>query len=252
MTCGRNLALRNYVSYVRTVRTVRTSIQWSSQLRVSCDEPETFSPASQNSLAGPASCSGTFITEDVVLTAGHCCMPLAGAWVSDVFLYTDYNNGHFSGAYAPTEMTVSEHWNNFTDHKYDWCLNATSSTHLKTPWSFDPGQLDKGFSAYGWPADDPCTGESLYQATGPCRGSSSVFPSKIIDSCNAALGNQAVLYMTCNTMNDGGGPWYDPAIGIFGLNSASVVQAPGQPEIFISPYFGGDFYESCKHAGVCV
>ncbi len=69
-----------------------------------------FSPANQYNLAGPASCSGSFITDDTVLTAGHCCMPLAGAWVSDVFFYTDYNNGQFSGAYAPIEMTVSEHW----------------------------------------------------------------------------------------------------------------------------------------------
>jgi hypothetical protein len=216
-----------------------------------------FSPANQYNLAaGPASCSGSFITDDTVLTAGHCCMPLAGAWVSDVFFYTDYNDGQFSGAYAPIEMTVSEHWNNFTDRRYDWCfmkMNATVAQHLKTSWLFEPSQIQAGFSAYGWPADDPYDGSSLYQASGQCRGTSPVFPSHSIATCNQTLSSQAaaVVYMTCNTLNDGGGPWYDPTLGIFGLNSASV-QEPGKPEVFVSPYFGGDFYESCKHAGVCV
>lgn len=214
-----------------------------------------FSPGSRDNsnLAGPASCSGTFITGDTVLTAGHCCMPLAGAWVSDVFFYTDFDDGQFSGAYAPTELIVPEKWNNFTDRRYDWCfmkMNATAPTHLKAAWAFDPGQFGDGFSAYGWPADEPYDGSKLYQATGQCQGTSPVFPPPSLDPCNHTLGNQAMMYMTCNTMNDGGGPWYDPSIGIFGVNSASIV-APGQPQIFASPYFGSDFYGSCKKAAVC-
>ena len=60
------------------------------------------------------------------------------------------------------------------------------------------------------------------------------------------------MYMTCNTMTPGcsGGPWYDPAIGIFGLNSA-LIMAPEQPTIYVTPYFGADFHDSCKHAGAC-
>jgi hypothetical protein len=214
-----------------------------------------FSPGSRDSsdLAGPASCSGTFITGDTVLTAGHCCMPLAGAWVSDVFFYTDFDDGQFSGAYAPTELIVPEQWNNFTDRRYDWCfmkMNATAPTHLKAAWSFDPGQFGDGFSAYGWPADEPYDGNKLYQATGQCQGTSPVFPPPSLDPCNHTLANQAMMYMRCNAMNDGGGPWYDPSIGIFGVNSASII-APGQPQIFASPYFGTDFYGSCKKAAVC-
>jgi hypothetical protein len=212
-----------------------------------------FSPASEDNPAGPASCSGSFISNDTVLTAGHCCMPLAQAWVSDVFFYLDYDNGQFSAAYAPTEMIVPEHWSNFTDRRYDWCfmkMNGTAPNHLKTSYAFDPSQFSHGFSAYGWPADSPYDGSSLYQATGLCRGTSPVFPPSTIDPCNHMPSTQAMMYMTCNTMNDGGGPWYDPAIGIFGLNSASI-QAPGQPEIFVSPYFGTSYYQSCKQAGVC-
>lgn len=212
-----------------------------------------FSPSREDNLAGPASCSGSFIANDTVLTAGHCCMPLAQAWVSDVFFYLDYEDGHFSGAYAPTEMIVPERWSNFTDRRYDWCfmkMNGTAPKHLKTTWSFDPSRFSNGFSAYGWPADDPYDGNSLYQAAGQCRGTSSVFPPPSIDPCSQMPSDQAVMYMTCNTMQDGGGPWYDPAVGIFGLNSASI-QAPGQPEIFASPYFGTDFYQSCHRAGVC-
>jgi hypothetical protein len=212
-----------------------------------------FSPASDGNPAGPASCSGAFISNDTVLTAGHCCMPLVQGWVSDVFFYLDYDDGQFSGAYAPTEMFVPEHWSNFTDRRYDWCfmkMNDTAPKHLKTTWSFDPSQFSHGFSAFGWPSDNPYDGKTLYEASGLCRGTSPVFPPSSIDPCDHMPNNPAMMYMTCNTLNDGGGPWYDSNIGMFGISSAAI-QAPGQPEIFASPYLGTDYFESCQRAGAC-
>ena len=204
---------------------------------------------------GPASCSGSFITDDVVLTAGHCCMEKPGAWSFDMTFFLDYDHGQYAGHYFPTELIVPEPWNSSSDRRYDWCfmkMNKTAPQHLKTAWAFDPSRFANGFSSYGWPAIKPYDGSSLFQATGQCRGTSPVWPPSEYDPCNQIPSNGGMMYMTCNTMTPGcsGGPWYDPVIGIFGLNSA-LINAPGEPTIYVTPYFGADFHDSCKRAGVC-
>jgi hypothetical protein len=42
----------------------------------------------------------------------------------------------------------------------------------------------------------------------------------------------------------------NPTLGIFGLNSAYIL-APEKPLIFVSPYFGTDFHDSCQQVGAC-
>jgi hypothetical protein len=210
-----------------------------------------FSPA----IHAMASCSGSFITDDTVLTAGHCCMELPGVWNGDITFYLNYDNGASTGTYVPTQMIVPQPWNSSSDRTYDWCfmkMNGTAPNHLKTAHAFDPSRFQNGFSSYGWPAIPPYDGSWLYQAAGQCRGTSPKWPPASYDPCSQMPTNQAMMYMTCNTMTPGcsGGPWYDPAIGIFGLNSALIL-APDQPEIYASPYFGVDFYDSCKRAGAC-
>ena len=205
--------------------------------------------------AGPSSCSGTFITENVVLTAGHCCLEAQNAWSLDTAFFLDYDHGQYSATYLPTELIVPKPWYDSSDRRYDWCfmkMNDTAPNHLQTSWSFDPSQFSNGFSAYGWPALAPYDGSSLYQATGQCRGTSAVWPPSQYDPCDQIPDDAGMMYMTCNTMTPGcsGGPWYDPTIGIFGLNSA-LINAPGEPTIFVTPYFGEDFHKSCKKAGVC-
>ena len=206
---------------------------------------------------GPSSCSGSFITDNVVLTAGHCCMEKPGAWSYDMDFFLDYDHGQDTGHYLPTELIVPQPWYESSDRRYDWCfmkMNGTAPKHLKTTWSFDPSQFDDGFSAYGWPALAPYDGSSLYQAPGQCRGTSPNWPPSQYDPCNQipSDGNSGMIYMICNTMTPGcsGGAWYDSAIGVFGLNSA-LINAPDEPTIYVSPYFGKDFYASCKQAGVC-
>ena len=71
---------------------------------------------------GPASCSGSFITDDVVLTAGHCCMEKPGAWSFDMTFFLDYDHGQYAGHYFPTQLIVPEPWNSSSDRRYDWCF----------------------------------------------------------------------------------------------------------------------------------
>ena len=48
-----------------------------------------FSPA----IHADGSCSGSFITDDTVLTAGHCCLEEPGVWNPHITFYLNYDNG---------------------------------------------------------------------------------------------------------------------------------------------------------------
>ncbi len=158
-----------------------------------------FSPA----IHAMASCSGSFITEDTVLTAGHCCMELPGVWNGNIIFYLNYDNGASTGTYVPTQMIVPQPWNSSSDRTYDWCfmkMNGSAPSHLKTSYSFQPSRFTNGFSSYGWPAIPPYDGSWLYQATGQCRGTSPKWPPSSYDACDHMPTNQGMMYMTCNTM----------------------------------------------------
>lgn len=171
--------------------------------------------------------------------------------------FLDYNDGQSAGEFVPTEMYVPQPWQDASTRTFDWCflkVNGTGPKHLPTAWAYDPSQFGAaGFSSFGWPADPPYDGKFLYQATGPCYGTSPKWPPENhYDPCSKPNSTAAMIYMTCNSMTPGcsGGPWYDPSLGIFGLNSALIL-APSMPEIYASPYFGNDFYASCQQVGAC-
>jgi hypothetical protein len=204
------------------------------------------------------SCSASFISDKYVLTAGHCCMDRGpGVWSTNMEFYLDWEAGApspgFVNPFVPTNMLVHKKWHDSRDRPHDWCfleMNATGPSHLSPKWGYDPSQLTVG--AYGWPVEPPYDGESLFEATGPCKGTSARWPPgnpPVYGPCQK-LGTAGMLYMSCNTMTPGcsGGPWHDPAVGVFGLNSA-YIEAPAEPIVYASPYFGSDFLASCQKAG---
>jgi hypothetical protein len=157
-----------------------------------------FSPAIHNF----GTCSGSFITDNIILTAGHCCMGIPGVWNPNITFYLDYNDGQYAGKFVPTELHVAQPWHDASTRQYDWCfmkVNGTGPKHLPTAWAFDPSQFgDRGFSAFGWPAEPPYDGETLYQAPGLCFGTSSMWPPTNFDNCTHQPGSSAMMYQVCH------------------------------------------------------
>ena len=180
-------------------------------------------------------------------------------WYTDMEFYLDWESGAPSPGslrpFVPTNKLVPQPWHDSRSRPHDWCfleVNGTAPSHLSPTWGYDPSQL--AFAAYGWPVEPPYDGESLFKATGPCKGTTARWPPPnppVYGPCQK-LGAAGMLYMTCNTMTPGcsGGPWHDPAVGVFGVNSA-YIEAPGEPIVYASPYLGSDFLASCQKAGAC-
>ena len=204
-----------------------------------------------------ASCSASFIADNYVLTAGHCCMEKPGVWNTNMEFYIDWESGKPSPGnldpFVPTNMLVPQPWHDSRNRPHDWCflkMNGTGPSHISPKWGYNPSPLH--FGAFGWPVLPPYDGESLFKATGPCKGTSARWPPgnpPVYGPCQK-LDAAGMLYMSCNTMTPGcsGGPWHDPVVGVFGLNSAYIM-APDEPIVYASPYFGSDFMASCQKAG---
>lgn len=178
-------------------------------------------------------CSGAATSSsnlDVVTTAGHCVNEGPGAFATNWAFVPAYANGSRPyGTWTARTLVTTSAWANQGDINYDGgfaVMNTLSGSHLTEVVG---GQgigfnLARGlsYSAHGYPAAPPFTGETLQS----CSGTAS-------DDIYGGTQSQGIA---CNmTGGSSGGPWLTGGTTINSINSFGYTSVPN---VMFGPYFG--------------
>jgi len=186
--------------------------------------------------SGAATSSGN---RDVVTTAGHCVNEGPGAFATNWAFVPAYNNGSRPyGTWTARTLVTTSAWANLGDINYDGgfaVMNTLNASHLTDVVG---GQgiafnLARGlsYSAYGYPAAPPFTGETLQS----CSGTAS-------DDTYGGTQSQGI---PCNmTGGSSGGPWLTDG----SINSVNSFGYTGVPNRMFGPYFGSQIQSAYTSA----
>ena len=181
-------------------------------------------------------CSGNAISaanQNTVATAGHCLNAGPGAFASRLTFVPAYENGSAPfGQWNATELYAPTQWTSQGDITYDTgfaiVASPTGSTLSDTVGASgvvfnDSRGLD--YTAYGYPAGAPFTGETLQS----CTGTATADP----------FGQTESQGIPCDmTGGSSGGPWFIGS-GSGGLqNSVNSFGYNNVPDTMFGPYWG--------------
>lgn len=181
-------------------------------------------------------CSGNAVAaanESTVVTAGHCVNEGPGAFASRLIFVPAYENGAAPyGQWNATELYAPTQWSSGGDINYDTGFaivsSSTGSTLSDTVGASGVTfNASRGltYSAYGYPAAPPFTGETLQS----CYGTASDDPFGQTDSQG----------IPCDmTGGSSGGPWFigDGSSGF--QNSVNSFGYNIVPNTMFGPYWG--------------
>lgn len=188
-------------------------------------------------------CSGAATSStnrDVVTTAGHCVNEGPGAFATNWAFVPAYANGSRPyGTWTARTLVTTSAWANQGDINYDGgfaVMNTLGGSHLVDVVG---GQgigfnLARGlsYSAYGYPAAPPFTGETLQS----CAGTAS-------DDIYGGTQSQGI---PCNmTGGSSGGPWLTGGTTINSVNSFGYTSVPN---VMFGPYFGSQIQSAYSSA----
>ena len=160
-------------------------------------------------ISANASCSGSFITDDTVLTAGHCCMELPGKWSPNMVFYLNYDNGASSGKFVPTQMIVPTEWSSSSDRRYDWwvfhederhCTHAPPNGSCVRPEATHRARSATRFHLMAGQPIRRTTEGGCIKPQGNVGAHLRIFRLPANDPCSQVPSKPAMMYMTCNTL----------------------------------------------------
>jgi hypothetical protein len=177
-------------------------------------------------------CSGTLVSSangDVVATAGHCVFA-DGAYVTNFSFVPEYHDGQApGGVYAATKLVTTAEYASSGDLDYDVgfaTVDDVLGIPLQTQFGAYPisfaGGLPADVQIYGYPAQDPFDGSSLWTCSS--------------DAVRTAEGSQDIG-LPCD-MNGGasGGAWLSNGT-LVSVSSFHYVDLPG---VLWGPTLGAD------------
>ena len=181
-------------------------------------------------------CSGNAVAsgnENTVVTAGHCVNEGPGGFVTNFVFVPAYNNGAAPyGQWAATELIAPSERTSGGDISYDTGFAVVapvggaslSDTVGASGLSFNDARgLD--YSAYGYPAAAPFTGQTLQS----CAGSASADP----------FGQSESQGIPCDmTGGSSGGPWFIGSGSAGSQNSVNSFGYNGVANTMFGPYWG--------------
>ncbi|HYH61794.1 MAG TPA: hypothetical protein VD766_08000, partial [Solirubrobacterales bacterium] len=127
-------------------------------------------------------CSGTSIksqTKSLVVTAGHCMYSSAdGGYATNFMFVPAYDNGDDPfGEWTAKRIKTTPQWENNENESYDVgmaTMSKLSGDKLANVVGSRGIAFNKGrnlnFDVFGYPAEDPFDGESMYRCDSPAEG----------------------------------------------------------------------------------
>ena len=191
-------------------------------------------------------CSGTSVksdTKSLVVTAGHCIYSQMDGYASRfVFAPARINGNNPFGRWTAKRLKTTPQWKNNENESYDVGMatmhkrNGKKLANVvgKRGIAFNKGR-DLRFDVFGYPAESPYNGETMYRCDSPAQGTDNSMP------------NPEPTRIDCSmTGGSSGGGWV-----INGENVNSVISYgyecviplpicsnPDEGKLF-GPYFGG-------------
>ena len=116
-----------------------------------------------SSTGGDYSCTGFFISEDVVATAGHCVHGTGlGGWATSITVYPGRNGDTAPyGSATSTSLYAPQEWIDNEDDRFDYgAIKLDSALGMTTGWLGYGVKLDEklvkvNVRIFGYPADKP-------------------------------------------------------------------------------------------------
>jgi glutamyl endopeptidase len=116
-----------------------------------------------SSTGGSYSCTGFFISEDTVATAGHCVHGTElGGWATSITVYPGRNGDTLPyGSATSTMLYAPQEWIDSEDHRFDYgAIRIDSALGMTTGWlgygvKLDEKLVKANVRIFGYPADKP-------------------------------------------------------------------------------------------------
>ncbi len=193
-------------------------------------------------------CSGTSVksrTKSLVVTAGHCTYSQTDGYASNFMFVPAYKDGaHPFGEWTAKKLKATPQWENSENESYDVGMatmrkrnNGKKLAQVvgKRGIAFNQGRnLD--FAVFGYPAEDPYDGESMYRCNAPAQGTDNDMP------------NPKPTRIDCDmTGGSSGGGWIIRggdvnSVVSYGYECIVIILPCGNPEEgkLFGPYFGDE------------
>jgi hypothetical protein len=187
-------------------------------------------------------CSGSVITGNVVLTAGHCVIdPKTGDHALAVVFAPGYNDGETAEPYgliAATNYAFTKSWEqtakpgSYANEGSDLAflkmagnLEKTVGGSLKIAFDQPCNQL---YTQYGYPGEEPYDGDVLYSHVAPYVG----------PDTNPNFSPTPMKIASDFTRGASGGPWAVGSSSSLTALSVTAYEYESQPGYLYGPYFG--------------
>ena len=171
--------------------------------------------------------------QSTVATAGHCTHDLATGWATNFVFVPAYSNGAAPyGKWTARSLHAASEWVSRGDISYDGAFAVVNTLNGRT-LAATVGASSIGFNmarnltytAYGYPAAAPFTGERLYS----CYGTA---------SADRSGGTQSQGIPCDMTGGSSGGPWFVGSGASGTQNSVNSFGYNTQANVMYGPYFG--------------
>ncbi len=201
-------------------------------------------------------CSGTSTkskTRSLVVTAGHCTYSEADGYATNFMFAPAYDDGPSKyGEWTAAKLKATPQWEANENISYDvgmatmQKLNGKKLAKVvgKRGIAFDKGRNVR-FDAFGYPAEEPFDGESMYRCDSPAEGSDNgqnkPKPTRI--DCNMTGGSSGGGWVVDGKVNSVVSYGYECGVGPLPL--PIPCNNPEEGKLF-GPYFGSEIKKLYK------